>query len=312
MRPIPPIPVFSRADLRALGWSDSAIARAVGAGRLIRLRRDQFSLVASNPTLDAIAAARSCTGSVISIRSAALFYRVPLYECEPAVPDLTVQPRCTGDVAGALLHRATMRPEDIVELDGVPVTSAARTLFDLARHLPLYAGVVALDFALHEKLTSRAELDEMIELCGNWPKIRRARRALALADERTESVLESVSRLVMLRLNIPAPRPQARVYNAAGVFRGRVDFYWEEFGVFGEADGRLKYKGDDDSLIVEKDRQDELEDLGLVAVRWGWQHATRQVNVLARRLQHGFERGLRLRAAGSPRLWSAPPEVLPA
>jgi hypothetical protein len=312
MRPIPTIPVFSRTDLRAHGWSDSAIGRAVAAGRLVRLRRDQFSVVESNPISDAIAAARSCTGSAISHRSAGLFYRVPLYECAPFIPDLTVQPGCTGDVAGALLHRATMRPEDIVELDGALVTSAARTVFDLSRHLPLYTAVAALDFALHEGLTSRAELVEMIELCDNWPKIRRARRALELAEERTESVLESISRLVMSELNIPAPRPQTTVYNSAGVFCGRVDFYWDEFGVFGEADGRLKYKDGDDSLIAEKDRQDELEDLGLVAVRWGWQHATRQVNVLARRLQHGFDRAARLRAVGSPRMWSVPAEAFPA
>jgi Transcriptional regulator, AbiEi antitoxin len=311
MRPIPPCPVFSRTDLRAHGWSDSAIARAVAAGRLVRLRRDQFSVVEANPMLAAIAAARACTGSVISHRSAAPFYDVPLYQSAPVVPDLTVQPGCTGDVVGALLHRATLRPEDVADIDGSPVTSPVRTIFDLARHLRLYPAVVALDFALHENLTNRAELADMIARYSNWPRVRRARRALALADERSESVLESVSRLVMIRLRIPTPRPQARVYDAAGELCGRVDFYWDEFGVFGEADGRLKYETGADTLFNEKVRQEDLEDLGLVAVRWGWKHATRQVQVLARRLEHGFERGRRLRVAGSPRLWSVRPEHFP-
>jgi hypothetical protein len=312
MRPIPPTPVFSRTDLRAQGWSDSAIFRAVAAGRLVRLRRDQFSVVEANPMLAAIAAARACSGSTISHRSAAPFYGIPLYPSAPIRPDLTVQPRCTGDVADALLHRATLRPDEVVEIDGSPVTVPARTAFDLARHLPLAGAVVALDFALHEGLTTRAELTELIARYGNWPKVRRARRALALADERSESVLESVSRLVMIKLRIPAPRPQARVYDVAGVLCGRVDFYWDEFGVFGEADGRLKYDNGVDTLFEEKGRQEDLEDLGLVAVRWGWKHATRQVHTLGRRLEHGFERGRRLRAAGSPRLWSVQPEHLPA
>lgn len=305
-RPTPSAAVFSRVDLRALGWSDSAIVRAVTSGRIVRLRRDQFALTRPDGRLSAIAAARSCAGSVISHRSAALFHGIPLYGIADFRPDLTVQPGQTGDVVGALLHRATLPHDAIVDIDGTAVTSPARTVFDLARHLPIAAGVVALDYALHVELTAWDELDEWLRACRNWPKIRQARRALGLADGRSESVLESVSRLVIMRLGLPKPEPQAQIRDLAGVLCGRVDFYWDEYGVFGEADGRLKYT-DGDVLFAEKQRQEAIEDLSLIGVRWGWMDATRQTAALRARLLRGFERGTRLRHAGFPRLWSVQP-----
>jgi hypothetical protein len=304
MRPLPVAEVFSRIELRALGWSDSAINRAVRSGRLIRLRRDQFAAVEANPRLAAIAAQRACGDSVISHRSGAMMHGTPLYAIAAFRPDLTVQPGQTGDVAHALLHRATLRKPDVVMIDGVPVTSPARTAIDLARHVPTVSAVVALDYLLHEQLTTWDELAQTAAECHNWPGIGAVRHALALADGRSESVLESISRLTIARLGLPKPRPQVRVYDEHGIFRGRTDFFWDDFDVFGEADGALKYEEEDTALLEEKERQEGIERLGLTAVRWGWSHATRNTDELRRRVLWGFERARYLKASGFPRRWS--------
>lgn len=48
-------------------------------------------------------------------------------------------------------------------VDGMPVTSAIRTWFDLARHQPLIEAVAALDWALHRGLVSPSELSVYLE-----------------------------------------------------------------------------------------------------------------------------------------------------
>jgi hypothetical protein len=305
MRSLPDKPVFTRADARAAGWSDPAFTRAVRAGRILRVRHNRFAAAASlDPVLAARAAALDCAGSVISHESAALFHGLPLLNPPPRRPRLTVQPEQTGDVAGALLHRAAFLAEDVTIVDGAPVLNAARTVVDLARTLPIAASVVTADAALHAGLVTAEQLRAVLARCSLWPGVRRAVRAIALADAAAESPLESVSRLVIVhRLALPVPHPQAIVRDEYGVVVGRCDFYWDEFGVFGEADGRSKYD-DRDVLTDEKTRHEELEDLGLEGVRWRWRDVRSDQARLRRRILNAFERGRRRDASSFPRRWS--------
>lgn len=315
---MPTSAVFSRSDARACGWSDSSLARAVGSGRVVRIRRDQFAVVdpAESPLpewaerrraaiRDAVAAQRSCAGSVVSHRSAALIHGLPLLDGPPDRPDLTVQPRCTGDVAGALLHRASMRPSDIVEIDGVPVLSAARTVVDLARSLSMPAAVVTADAALFKQLATAEAIIDVRDMCRAWPGMRRARRAITRVDGRSESPLESISRLAFENINVPKPHLQTIVVGEFGVVIARLDFYWDDTGVAGEADGREKYT-DRGVLTAEKERQEGLEDPGLVVTRWGWREALRPI-LLERKVNRALDRGRRRDDAGIARRWRTIP-----
>jgi hypothetical protein len=308
VRPLPEPAIFTREQARLAGWSDAALTRAVRSGRLLRLRRGLFTThQPSDPLLAARAAALACRGSVVSHRSATALRGVPLLHRLPDRPDLTVPPDHTGDVRGALLHRATLLDEEVTHLDGTPVTAMPRTLIDLARTVTLAAGVVSVDAALHQKLVTKDELRAVIERCQFWPNVRRAARTVALADGRAESPLESVSRLVLdLRLHLPRPQPQGVIRDKDGLIVGRCDFYWDEFGVFGEADGRSKYT-ERDVLTDEKGRQEDLENLGLIAVRWGWRDVRYDQQRLRRRIFNAFERGRLRDASGFPRLWSVDP-----
>ena len=91
-----------------------------------------------------------------------------------------------------------------------------------------------------------------------------------------------------------------RITNRAGRFLGRVDFYWDEFGVVGEADGLGKYDRGAAALRDEKVRQGEMEDAGLIFVRWGWTDL-RPFAPTAARLRAAFVRGVRPDRA--PRDW---------
>lgn len=302
--PLSPAPVFSRAEARSAGWSDSALDRAIRAGRVFRLRRDQFTSAPPSEhfRLSAIAAARSCHGSVVSHGSAATLHKLPMLgrrrDDRPAV---TVPPAGTGDLRGALLHRAQLWPEDVVNLASTNVTSVARTIADLGRSCPTATTVVAADYAIHHAMVELAQIEDVLLRAWIWPGIRRAWRSLALVDGRAESPLESVSRLVLGWMRVAAAKLQTPLYDERGLFVGRVDFYWPEFG---EADGRIKY--DDRSvLFAEKRRQEALEDLGLIVVRWDWTDVTRRPRLLAKRLQAAFERGRLRDRSGFPRQRSA-------
>jgi very-short-patch-repair endonuclease len=78
-----------------------------------------------------------------------------------------------------------------------------------------------------------------------------------------------------------------------------VDFAWPEACVVGEADGRSKY-GEDAirAFEAEKDRQAELEGLGLVVVRWGSRHLDGRPPVMVRRIQEALTRSPRPRFVG--------------
>jgi hypothetical protein len=270
---------------------------------LVRLRRGLFTTTDLPAHAGAIAAAMSCAGSVVSHRSALRRYELPIVGRGSDVPELTVPPHGTGDLAGAHLYRATLPPEHVTALESTPITTVARTLIDVGRGLAHTTAVAALDAALHRNLVHPQQLDEVLLRCWNWPGIRRAQRAVRLADARAESPLESISRLAMGRLGVPRPEPQMLILDEDLRVVARADFYWDEFGVVGEADGRSKYDSRE-ILTAEKTRQELLEDLRIVVVRWGWDEPMHHPERFRARLERGFERGRARDRSGLPRLWS--------
>ncbi len=296
--------MFTSDEAIAAGWTSSALKNGVRHGAIIRLRRGVYTAgPAETPELAAIAAAIAVPRAVVSHRSAALLHGLPLLGRSPALPEVTVPPRSGANHPRVHIHRAQLRPEDIALVGDTAVTSAARTVVDVARHHSLDAAVVVIDAAVQHELATFEEIEDVLRFCWNWPRVRRAQIAVRLSDGRAESPLESISRLVIGRLHLPAPEPQKTIFDQYGRLVGRHDFYWDEFGVAGEADGRSKYDNRP-VLTREKEHQEHFEDLGLVVVRWGWDHATTRQHVLKWRLENGFERGRARDRSGFPRLWT--------
>lgn len=181
----------------------------------------------------------------------------------------------------------------------VRCTSPARTVVDLSRWVSFRGGVVVADSALRLGV-ARDEMQRVALACARWPGIRKAKQVIAFADPRAATPLESVSRVVFHELGVPPAELQvALAWSDSGEPRYIVDFFWPEFGVVGEADGMLKYDDDPEGLSLrrEKLRQEELEDLGYLVVRWTWDDIWRRPDWVAARLQRAFRAGPRRRPA---------------
>lgn len=213
---------------------------------------------------------------------------------------VTVSRGHTGDVPGTHLHRAGMPAGHLARLGSILLSQTERTIVDVGREMGADSAIAAVDAALRRRWTSPARLAAVLADCSGWPGTRAAARAIELADARAESALESISRLRICAAGLPLPELQVHIRTLAGRYIGRVDFYWDECGVVGECDGMMKYRADADAPVAERIRQGELEDSGLIVVRWTWADL-RNFGPVAQRLVNAFSRGLRPERA--PREW---------
>lgn len=235
------------------------------------------------------------TGSVASHLSAAVLHGLPVWAGDLGRVQVTRRGAGSGKRRGYVhLHVAPLATEDVVLAEGVPATSLARTVVDLARTLPAEHALAAGDAALRAGL-SRTELAAVLERARGWPGLTAARRVVAFLDPRSESAGESVSRVVLHRIGLPPSDLQLVVCDPFGGFVGRADFGWKAQRVLGEFDGRQKYARSapdaDPATVVylEKQREDAFRDLGWQVVRWT-SVDLRQEALLKVRLQRAFHR----------------------
>lgn len=164
---------------------------------------------------------------------------------------------------------APLDDDETTVVGGLPATSATRTVLDAARLWGFRQAVVTADHALRLGLTTPAQLVELAGRRPSWPRAGRVSQVVRFADGRSESVGESVARVVFAEEGVPAPLLQYEVHDA-GELVARLDFCWKEQRVVGEFDGRIKYT-DRDALIREKRREDRLRALGWRFLRFGWE-----------------------------------------
>jgi hypothetical protein len=183
----------------------------------------------------------------------------------------------------AIVRRYREGCDDPVMRDGVPVTSIARTVIDVARTAPAACAVVVADAALTGSSSAGrqpvARLDLQLEL-ERIPRFHgdvRAATMVAFADGRAESPGESLSRWSMHRARVAQPVLQQTFPRDDGG-EWRVDFWWPASGIVGEFDGRSKYidpaqragRSPEQVLYDEKRREDEIRRHCRGFVRWDY------------------------------------------
>jgi hypothetical protein len=213
---------------------------------------------------------------VISHISAAVLHGLPVWGVALNRVHAT-RSRSSGGHRGRTLHlhAVPLEPDEVAEVDGVPVTTCARTLADLGRTQPFDRAVAVTDAAMFRHAVDRPALERAVERAARRPGNRAARRVMAFADAGAESVGESRSRVLLHRLRLPRPVLQWQV--PARRWVGRTDFGWPELGTVGEFDGRITYgrllrrgQTPGDAVFTEKRREDAIREAGYRVVRWVW------------------------------------------
>jgi hypothetical protein len=307
---------LSRAELLEIGLTDPDLRRLVRRGHLQHIFGHYLAGATDPEFAAACAAYRAFSGSVLSHFSASRLLDLRTWVDGGRVGPphenavwLTRPPRSARRERrfDVVLRTAALRPADKQGHNRVVITTPARTAVDLARELPLREALVTMDHVL-ATYADRAELAGVLDRQCGWPGVRTARAALALADPRSDSVLESVARAEFAAAGVPAPVLQASFWTGRNWTRERVDFWWPQFKTFAEADGMAKYEAatpDERRRRMRRAfaREQYLADLGLEFVRFGWEDAVRAPAKLAGRLRAAFARGSR-RPVAVP--WRAP------
>ena len=272
-------------QLLGRGVSSQGLSRAVASGELIRLRpgfyvegaarelhraaRHLLSVLATDAALDS---------PVFSHSSAALIHGLPNWGLPLRVVGVTEQGEISRSRESnrARIYTRLLSRSEVTSINGLLVTTAERTVTDLAMTVRRDAAVVAADAALAGKLLTTDSLDRALELMAGRAGIKRARISLGLVDCRSESVAETRSRLTFADYGLPEPELQVDIYDDDGNWVARVDFLWPEFGLIGECDGFGKYFDGVDMaetrrrLAREKDRDAALIALGYRVFHWRW------------------------------------------
>jgi hypothetical protein len=189
-------------------------------------------------------------------------------------------------------HRGLITDDDVEIVDGVPVTTAARSAVEVTTVAGVEPSLVVVNGLLRAKAMTLAEFASAVDRCRSWPGSLTSDLVLRLADPRLESVGEDRFSYLVYRQGLPRPEPQLDVCDLDGVVVARVDFAWPEFGVFVEFDGKVKYEkhrrpGEtlDEFLMREKAREEQICQLtGWTCIRITWDQLARP-EVLANRIR---------------------------
>ncbi|MGY1741415.1 MULTISPECIES: type IV toxin-antitoxin system AbiEi family antitoxin domain-containing protein [unclassified Blastococcus] len=242
--------VVSSRDLRRAGFGDREVRTLVSRGEWVRLRRGAYASAAALAAATTVTArlrieatavllALDRPSAVLSGHSAAVLHGLPTPRGMQGLVTLT-DPHQHRRGSGYEVTCAPL-PAGSTELaDGLPVTTLARTVTDVARTWPLEAALVVADAARWQDRLTAAELRAAVDAVAGWRGADAARRVRDLARDGAESPLETRTRLRLVADGVPEPRLQVAL-TADGV-TAEVDGWWPEAGVAMECDGRVKYR----------------------------------------------------------------------
>ncbi len=165
-----------------------------------------------------------------------------------------------------VVHFAYLPPRDRWALDGIPVTSLARTLLDLAAMLAPVQLERALERAEEQERFDLVALEDVLERAGHHPGVAKLRRALVIYRENLEdpaferSKLERRFRRLLKRAGLPAPSMNVNVLGY------ELDAYWEPERFAVELD---VYETHGSHAAFERDRlrQEDLKLKGVEMIR---------------------------------------------
>jgi very-short-patch-repair endonuclease len=167
---------------------------------------------------------------------------------------------------GIVLHSDNLADDEACIANGVPVTTPARTAYDLGRKRGLTTAVIRLDALMQATDLKPSDVEALGARHRGARGIVQLREVIALSDGGAESPQESRTRLVLTRAGLRPQRTQIEVFDTFGEYIRRIDMGWDDWMVGVEYDGAQHWT---DPAIRDQDidTQARLEALGWRIIR---------------------------------------------
>jgi very-short-patch-repair endonuclease len=264
--------VVTLAQLLSLGLSASAVRTRVAGGRLFRRHRGVFVVGRADLSLKGkwLAAVLACgKGALLSHISAAALHE--LLSARAGLPHVLVNRGGGRGHPGIKVHRSyLLEAADRTVIDGIPCTSVARTLLDIAATEPAWVLSKALNQAAIDRKLDVSDVQELLGRVGRHKGAARLRAAMGdkeIGADRTKSVLER--RFLSLIRKAGLPYPAINEWMAIEGEEMQCDFVWHAQRVVVEVDG---WETHQTKTAFEEDRRRDriLRLAGWTVLRFTW------------------------------------------
>ncbi len=230
------------------------------------------------PSKDALlAAAVAALPAVISHESAADLHDL---RCKKGPPTVTIPHRLSNRFGAVVVHESTdLFLEHITTVDGLPTTTVARTIFDLARDKSLSELRRVTDDALTRRKLGPEDLGLVLTRIGRRGRpgtasIRMLVTELSVQLVAPESELERKAIALLNQAGLPSPVLQFDLPWRTDT-SGRVDLAYPIARLIVELDGR-QWHSTAESFQRDR-RRDNLAQLdGWIVLRFTWEDVTRR------------------------------------
>jgi very-short-patch-repair endonuclease/predicted transcriptional regulator of viral defense system len=255
--------VVSHQQLLRLGYSQAAVGRSLGSGRLHRIFRGAYAVGHRRVSRHGIclAAVLACgDGALLSHLSAGWLWGITAtFLSEPHV---TVPSRGHSRRGIAIHHSTILEPDDRKLCEGLPVTSVSRTLLDLAATESKRSLEGAIDRAERLDLLDMGDADALLARCGSHRGRAAFRRAAELYRDPAFFRARSERLLLALIKRAGLPRPMMNAF----VEGHEIDAFWPDLRFAVEVDGWVAHRSRK-SFELDPLRQEHLKLAGIEMVR---------------------------------------------
>jgi hypothetical protein len=190
---------------------------------------------------------------------------------------------------GLIVRNETVAADEVTAIRRLPVTSVARTAFDLGRHPPRGQALARLDALMRATPFSLEDVSVLAKRYRGTRGLRRLGDVLPMVDGGAASPKESWLRLLLIDAGLPKPTTQIPV-NDGWRLVGVLDMGWEDYMVAVEYDGD-QHRTDRRQFVKDINRLAKFQDLGWIVVRVVAEH--RPDDVVNRVYQALTRRGYR-------------------
>lgn len=167
---------------------------------------------------------------------------------------------------GLLVRTDRVRPDEITTIDGIPVTTAVRTAFELGRYLKRATALGRLDALMRAAPFDTTAVEDLARRYGPVRGVRQLRELLPLIDAEAASPKESWLRLLLIDNGFPLPDTQIPVFDGGLAPFAFLDMGWRERLLAVEYDGD-QHRTDRPQYVTDLRRIPRIERCGYEVIR---------------------------------------------